>query len=44
VSSYLKVSRYFQSVLARLMEKPGRKPFAALYCEMPLMYVLPPLS
>jgi hypothetical protein len=44
VSSYLKVSRYFQIVLALLMEKLGRNPFAALCCEMPLMYVSPPLS
>jgi hypothetical protein len=44
VSSYLKVSWYFQIVLALLMEMLGRKPFAALCCKMPLMYVPPPLS
>ena len=44
VSSYFKVSRYFQIVLALLMERLGRKPLAALCCETPLMYVSPPLS
>jgi hypothetical protein len=44
VSSYFKVSRYFQIVLALLMETLGRKPFAASCCATLLMYVSPPLS
>jgi hypothetical protein len=38
VSSYFRVTRYFQIVLALLMVMLGRKPFASLCCATLLMY------